>query len=215
MHFTTTGHDHGSKMTKLAIVGLMHVALGAVVLDSINKRPASMQKLDAVIDLVPVFVAPKPPPKETVTPKPKVKPPISIPKPEVEPLPTVEDPIVAEVVDEPAPVDEGPSEPVAPAAEDSGSSGGMRNAVLAQGCATPEYPARAARNGDTGTVRLALLVGADGRVNNARVASSSGSRDLDRAALNALSQCRFQPAVANGQPQEGWAQIEYVWRLED
>jgi protein TonB len=92
----------------------------------------------------------------------------------------------------------------------------MGSAVLANadGCAKPDYPVNAARNGDTGTVTLALLVGADGRVQNAKVQKSSGHRELDRAALNALSLCQFKPAMNNGVAEAGWGQIAYVWTLE-
>jgi protein TonB len=63
-------------------------------------------------------------------------------------------------------------------------------------------------------VTLALLVGTDGRVTSSRVQTSSGSRELDRAAVNALSLCQFKPAMNNGVPEAGWAQIAYVWSLE-
>jgi protein TonB len=93
----------------------------------------------------------------------------------------------------------------------------VRSIALAEasGCATPEYPARAARNGDSGTVVLALLIGTDGRVANARVQKSSGSRDLDKAALNALSMCQFKPGMNNGVPEAGWGQVAFVWTLQN
>ena len=84
----------------------------------------------------------------------------------------------------------------------------------ARSCATPDYPARAARNGETGTVTLALLVGANGSVLSSKVLSSSGSRELDRAAQAALSLCAFKPAMDGGVAQQGWAQIAYVWTLD-
>jgi protein TonB len=92
----------------------------------------------------------------------------------------------------------------------------MHTAVFADanGCALPNYPVNAARNGETGTTTLALLVGTDGRVSSARVQQSSGSRDLDRAALNALSLCKFKPATSNGAAEAGWAQLAYVWKLD-
>lgn len=212
MHFTTTGHEHGAKMTKLAVVGLIHIALGYGVIHSIGTREISLPKLDIPIEVTMVPVVPPKPPEAPPVSTPKVAPPISIPQPEVVLPPIESDPIVAEVVTDPAPADPGPSTPAV--ASDS-ATGAMRTAVLAEGCATPAYPSRAVRNGDEGTVRLALLVGASGKVEGSRVTRSSGSRDLDRAALNALSMCRFQPAIENGQPQAGWAQVEYVWRLED
>jgi protein TonB len=102
----------------------------------------------------------------------------------------------------------------APLAQQLASAGEMRTAVLANACATPNYPARAAREGQSGTVILALLVGADGRVADSRVQSSSGSKDLDRAAIAALSLCKFKPATSNGVAEQGWAQISYVWILD-
>jgi protein TonB len=107
--------------------------------------------------------------------------------------------------------------PDAPPATNAGANTGqMHSAVLADanGCALPDYPSSAARNGETGTTTLALLVGTDGRVSSARVQQSSGSRVLDRAALNALSLCKFKPALNNGVPEAGWGQLAYVWKLD-
>jgi protein TonB len=119
--------------------------------------------------------------------------------------------------------DPAPAQPVAstpepqPAAQPSTNSGAMRTAVLADpdACAKPPYPASAARNGESGTVTLALLVGADGRVTSSRVLKGSGYRELDKAAVNALSLCKFKPAMNNGVPEAGWGQIAYVWTLEE
>jgi protein TonB len=63
-------------------------------------------------------------------------------------------------------------------------------------------------------VTLALLVGTDGRVTSSRIQKSSGFRELDRAAVNALSQCQFKPAMNNGVPEAGWGQIAYAWVLD-
>jgi protein TonB len=32
--------------------------------------------------------------------------------------------------------------------------------------------------------------------------------------VNALSMCQFKPAMNNGTPEAGWAQLAYVWTLE-
>jgi protein TonB len=81
-------------------------------------------------------------------------------------------------------------------------------------CPVPNYPASSARNGDTGTVGLALLIAPDGHVADSRVTTSSGFRELDRAAVAALSSCRFKPATTNGVPESAWGKIAYVWTLE-
>ena len=59
----------------------------------------------------------------------------------------------------------------------------VRAASMLDGCAKPAYPAQAARNGDSGTVTLALLVGVDGRVTGSRIARSSGVGELDRESI--------------------------------
>ena len=92
----------------------------------------------------------------------------------------------------------------------------MRTVALAdaKGCATPNYPVNAARNNESGTVTLALLVGTNGKVTDSRIKSSSGSRELDKAAVAALSTCTFKPAMNGDVAEPGWAQIAYVWTLE-
>ena len=87
--------------------------------------------------------------------------------------------------------------------------------VDASACAKPEYPRNAARNGESGTVMLALLVGLDGRVIDAKVTQSSGYRELDKAAVQGLSLCKFIPGTIDGVPQQSWAKLEYKWALTD
>jgi protein TonB len=64
---------------------------------------------------------------------------------------------------------------------------------------SPRYPQRALRRNETGTVRLAVDVGADGVPSDVRVESSSQSRDLDKAAMEAVRKWRFRPAMRGGQ----------------
>ncbi|HEY1043180.1 MAG TPA: energy transducer TonB [Telluria sp.] len=222
MYFADTAgqEQHPSKqVSKVAIVGLLHVALGYAFIHGLAERTFEMpQVVEDVFIIVPPKVTPPPAPPEPPKAKPKtVTPPkVLVPPPEVEVEPQVEPEqvIQADVMQEPVPMAEPSTQGEAAPSTDSSANGTMRTAVFAEGCATPEYPARAARNGETGTVQLALLVGADGRVSSSRVSKSSGSRDLDRAAVQALSLCKFQPAVNNGQAEAGWATIDYVWKLE-
>lgn len=64
----------------------------------------------------------------------------------------------------------------------------------------PRYPQEALRRNIGGLVRVEVLVAPDGSVERMALASSSGDRFLDRAALEAVRRWRFQPAVRNGQP---------------
>jgi protein TonB len=222
MHFSHLNNGSGSKATKLVVVGGFHVLLAAVFIHSMNTRHFTMPKVadDLVVMLMPEQAPPPPPPPEppkTVTPK--IAPPdIVVPKVEVETPPPQDVPQVqATTQPDPTPAQPNQAQSVeAPPAQPSDNPGAMRTAVFADanGCAKPEYPTAAARNGETGTVTLALLVGADGKVTGSRIQHSSGYRDLDKAAVNALSLCKFKPAMNNGTPEAGWAQLAYVWTLE-
>lgn len=64
----------------------------------------------------------------------------------------------------------------------------------------PRYPQDAMRTGAGGTVRVKVSVAADGSVAQLELVESSGNRQLDRAALEALHRWTFRPAMHNGQP---------------
>jgi TonB family protein len=81
-------------------------------------------------------------------------------------------------------------------------------------CAKPVYPHAELSAGHQGTVQLAFLVGTDGAVLSSRVDRTSGYPDLDRAALDALSKCHFQPARKNGEPAQSWQPVQYVWTTQ-
>jgi protein TonB len=220
MHFAHSKHPSGSQFTKMALVTLFHVVLALALIKSMNARMLTLPKLPDAVQLLltPEPPEPPPPPLEPPRPMPNLAPPqivvppveIDIPRPVTPPTPlqtttTKSDPT-------PTPTPPGPvrTEP----AQANPGNGALRTAVLAETCATPEYPARAARNGESGTVILALLVAADGRVISSKVQQTSGSRDLDKAAVAALSLCRFKPATNAGAAEQGWAQMAYLWKLE-
>jgi TonB family protein len=64
----------------------------------------------------------------------------------------------------------------------------------------PVYPDEARTAGVTGTVRLELLIGTDGKVRDARVIDSVPL--LDAAAIDAARQWEFRPVLLNGAPVE-------------
>jgi protein TonB len=219
MHFSHFNDGSGSKVTKIAVVAAIHVVVATALIRNMDSKVMSMPKIpdEVVLLFTPEPPKPPPPPPEPPKPMPQVAPPeIVVPKVEVAvPPPPIEQPQVqATTQADPTPAPPGPVQPEAPAAPSN--SGAMRTAVLADanGCGKPDYPARAARNGESGTVILALLVGTDGRVTNSRIQKSSGSRELDKAAVSALSLCKFKPATNGGVPEEAWGQIAYVWTLE-
>lgn len=84
--------------------------------------------------------------------------------------------------------------------------------VHSSSCREPEYPAAAARLGESGKVVLSLLVGLDGRVTDSKIEKSSGSQRLDQAARQALSLCQFTPGSVDGKPEQAWGRIAYEFK---
>lgn len=64
----------------------------------------------------------------------------------------------------------------------------------------PPYPASALRRGESGEVLLRIEVDPNGMPYSMDIVRSSGSRELDRAALVAARGWRFRPALRDGQP---------------
>lgn len=120
---------------------------------------------------------------------------------------------------QPSPIDEG----IAPA-PDSGA-GRLPEASAAAGPAAqplplsgrtpgPRYPPAALRRRESGTVLVRVDVDTSGRAARVALEQRSGSRDLDRAALEAVRDWRFQPAQRDGQPVPGSLVIPIDFRLE-
>ncbi|MFZ6843307.1 energy transducer TonB [Undibacterium sp. RuTC16W] len=81
-------------------------------------------------------------------------------------------------------------------------------------CDPPRYPKAALMNEETGTVSLGFLVATDGKVSESKVEKSSGSKSLDKAALTALSLCKFKPGTKDGKAEQLWTKVDFVWKLE-
>jgi periplasmic protein TonB len=223
MHFSYANNGKGNKATKFMLVAGLHVVLGTLFVHGLNTRHISLGSLPEQVLVMIEPETPKQPPTPPDPPQPvqQLAPPeIVVPKVEVEVAPPLDAaPLQATTQLDPSPHPFTPVQTASdatPATNANANAGQIRSAVFADAnsCALPDYPASAARNGDTGITTLALLVGADGRVSSARVEQSSGSRVLDRAAVNALSLCRFKPAMNNGVAEAGWARMAYVWKLD-
>ena len=66
----------------------------------------------------------------------------------------------------------------------------------------PTYPESAKAAGAQGTVLLYAVVGMDGKLLQLQVLNSQVNPDLARAAVEAVSQWRYQPTLLNGEPVE-------------
>nr|WP_315253124.1 TonB family protein [uncultured Duganella sp.] len=204
-------------LTGVTTVVLLHAVLLAVFLQ--GSKLTVFHSTPPVVDLVPNLDPPKPKEREPqVQEPPLARPEIFVPKLltdiPLEPAPTM----TARV----APDQRPPQAPAGGVAEPGAKTQQLRPAspmvtaavVDAQACSKPDYPKNALRNGDTGTVMLAFLIGSDGKVADSRVEKSSGFRDLDRAAQAGLSLCKFKPGTVDGVPQQSWTKMQYVWSLD-
>jgi protein TonB len=60
---------------------------------------------------------------------------------------------------------------------------------------------------------MAFLVSASGEVVESKVEKSSGFKNLDKAAVKALSACKFKPGMKDGAVAQTWTKVDYVWAL--
>jgi len=80
----------------------------------------------------------------------------------------------------------------------------------------PKYPEAARKRGEQGTVHVRVRVGKDGSVSDVKVPEGKGATpDLDRAAVEALRQWKFQPATAKGKPVATYVVVPVKFRLTE
>jgi protein TonB len=78
----------------------------------------------------------------------------------------------------------------------------------------PNYPSMARKLGFQGTVVLRVLVGVEGKPEEIRIETSSGHSVLDDAALTAVKQWKFVPALEGNVPISAWVDVPIRYRLE-
>lgn len=203
-------------LTGISTVVLLHVALLAVFLH--GSKLTVFKSAPSIVDLVPTLDPPKPKPRDPQVDEPKMTPPdIFVPQPPTDVIIDKPSTIASRVL-----TDEPPHQPpVGGVGETAVKPTPAKAAPVvtaavadAQACSKPDYPKNALRNGDTGTVMLAFLIGTDGKVADSRIEKTSGFRDLDRAAQAGLSLCKFKPGTVDGVPQQLWTKMQYVWSLD-
>ncbi|KRG62936.1 energy transducer TonB [Stenotrophomonas humi] len=133
--------------------------------------------------------------------------------PDARPVAVEEAPALVETpAPPPAPIAEQPAPAPAPAPAPVAAAPTDRPVPLPGQSPAPDYPPAALRRGDSGTVVVQVEVDAKGLPLDAKVIQRSGSRDLDRAALDAVRGWRFQPAQSNGQPMQGTLEIPFDFK---
>jgi TonB family protein len=79
----------------------------------------------------------------------------------------------------------------------------------------PIYPENARREGYEGRVVLRVLIDNQGKAKSVELNTSSGSKALDQAAIDAIKRWRFHPAYAGDTPVDSWVNVPIDFRLTD
>lgn len=234
MTFTDIENKSAKRLIGIAAVLFLHLLVAYILMsglaNNIQKPAEKPVELQIIQDIKP------PPPPKPEEPKPKEKPPE--PPKMVEKVAKVPEPVkqvekatpvqkvtpVAQPTKVATPAPAAPSTPspspvatpapvaAAPTPKPAGVSRGVSEGSA--GCEKPEYPREALMNEEQGTVRIRVLVDTSGKVIDAKVKKSSGSKILDKAATKAYSLCTFKPAMKDGVPQQDWYEIEYPFVIE-
>jgi protein TonB len=75
------------------------------------------------------------------------------------------------------------------------------------------YPEQARRDGQEGRAQVKVCVGANGKIESAETASTSGFPALDEAAVKVAKAARFKPATSEGKPVESCATLPVKFEL--
>ena len=159
-----------------------------------------------------------PPPKPRAAPQPapvaQARPtaPVAAPAPQA-PAEAAPEPAPPPSVAAPAPPAPSPPAPPAPPAppvlvQPSSSAAHLNNPK-------PAYPAMSKRLGESGRVVVRVLIGPDGRAQDARIQRSSGFVRLDQLALETTrDRWRYVPGTRNGVPEAMWFNVPLNFVLE-
>ena len=228
MNYAERQRNPSKHMVGLGVVIVMHIILGWALLNGLARKVVEVVKGPIETKIIEETKPPPPPPPENLPPPPKLPPPPPsfVPPPEIQiqnppPAPTITvqtetpppaPPVTIAPPPTPEPVASAPAAPPAPVRV-------APQVNFASDCEKPAYPPAAARAEATGTVRIKVSVGVDGRATSTEIVRSSGpSREhklLDRAAEAAIKNtCKFKPGTVDGKPEALTTFVDYVWKLE-
>jgi protein TonB len=226
VNYADTQRQPNKHLVGFVVVAVLHLALGWALVNGLARKMVEVIKGPIETKIIDEVKPPPPPPPDNLPPPPKLNapPPSFVPPPEVTianpaPAPSItvtrEAPPPTTVTIAPAPAP-APAAPVAPPAPKIQA---VAPVINVNSCDKPEYPAAAQRADATGTSKIRFIVDGTGVVSKAEVERPAGSsrehRLLDRAAMDALSKCRFKPGIdEHGKPVGGTVLVEYVWKLD-
>ena len=208
----------------LSVVIVLHVLLGYALVSGLARRVVEVAMKPVETKIIEEIKPPPPPPPENLPPPPKSMPPppVWMPPPEVQvQQPQIQTPTITPTTTvAPPPTAPAPALPIAPAAPPAPPRVAKAAQIDFSNCEKPEYPAAARRSEATGVTRVRFSIDETGHVVKAEVTGTSGSsrehRQLDKVAVEALSQCRFKPGTdENGKPVGAFSNVEYVWKLDN
>ena len=215
MDYAQTQRNPAKHLAGLAFVIVLHVLLVYALVTGLARKAVDVLKQPLETKIIEEVKAP-PPPDRPPPPPPKlvVPPPPFIPPPEIQIAQAPAQATIAVVA--PTPPVPAPPPPVAARPVEAPPHEPVRVAAVIdakRSCSQPEYPSASRRLEETGTVILKFLIDLDGKVVQSDVESSSGHQRLDEAARDALSRCRFKPGTVDGKPEQSWARLKYIWKL--
>ena len=193
------------RLISIGFVAIFHLAVVYAFISGLAQRVVEKLPEDIIAKVEPpklpdIKPPPPPPPKLEQPPPPYVPPPdIVIQEPATTNAITVQHAVSVP----PPPKPQGITAP----------------ALIANGranCATNYYPPISVRLNQEGATTVTLHIGADGAVDSAEVANSSGHDSLDQASIKCVTSgnWRFHPAMQNGQPVPTTRQYIIKWQLQ-
>jgi TonB family protein len=78
----------------------------------------------------------------------------------------------------------------------------------------PQYPSSLLQKKITGKVLIACVIDVSGKIATSSVRLSSGNRELDQAALSALTRWKFKPAQKAGRPVKGSIVVPFNFEIK-
>lgn len=108
-----------------------------------------------------------------------------------------------------------PTQQASRSAADTGNAAVNHKPRPVAGNPKPHYPLLARNQGIEGRVVVNVLVSAQGTVKTISVGQSSGSRLLDKAALQTVKKWRFHPVLHNGKAVPSSETVPVVFKLKD
>jgi protein TonB len=211
-------------MTAIVIVAILHALLGyafvtGLAYNVVKKVAADLKTFNVEEEPPPPEEKPPPPPPDQPqTPPPVVTPPpivrTNTPPPPMVTTSVAPPPQITYTAPPAPPAPPAPAPPPPPPPPKKVTPARAK-ANLASLFSDEDYPASALRSSESGATGFRLDVGANGRVTNCTVTSSSGSSALDSTTCRLLrSRARFSPATdSTGAATSDSYSGRIVWRL--